>query len=213
MLYAIFVNALVAAKASTIIYLWTVKWVVDSEEAKYKDTDLTSEESWDLYQYFNVCNFIAAFILIPLFGYMADKLDLGNQIMATFGLRGVALMGFFVMDSPHGSIVIFTFIMITLMSSLQGVSVDALFAKRLPGDCRATLQSVKILIQNLGHLCFVSISLSLVDYFNDIHRTMVFASIFDASVLFMTMFAILISGFDTDLHVGSMARNKGSKVD
>lgn len=68
---------MLAAKAGTIIYLWTTKWIVKTEEDKVLDSDMTGAESWDRYLEFSLVNFLASSLLIPLFGYLSDKLDLG----------------------------------------------------------------------------------------------------------------------------------------
>lgn len=136
-LYGFFVNAMMQAKVSTIIYIWLQKWVVNSESDKVKDTDMVWEESWDIYQLFKIINFACSAILLPLFGLISDKIAMGHELMATFGLRAVGTMAYFLMDSPHGAIVIFTFIMISMAASLQGVVMDSLYSKRLPGDVRA----------------------------------------------------------------------------
>lgn len=109
-LCATFVNQMMAAKAGCLIFLWTVQWVIPDGQVKRSDGDLFREESWDLYSEFKLIAFICAFVLIPLFGYLADKIDLGIELMLTFGLRALAAFAFFVMDNPHGRLVTFTLV-------------------------------------------------------------------------------------------------------
>ena len=197
------------AKASTIIYLWLVKWKVNAGDDKIRDTDLTGDESWDIYQMFKIINFACAGALVPLFGYYSDKLALGQELIVFFGLRAVATMSFFMLDSPHGDIVMWTFVAITTTSSLQGIVIDSLYSKRLPGDVRASMQSVKAVVGNLGHLTFVLFSLSAVDYFESIHKSMCLVSLFDASMFFIVIIMIIFAGFDNDFYFGKKAREEG----
>ena len=104
------------AKVSTIIYIWLVKWVVDTDIVL--DNELTGDESWDIYQYFKIINFVCAGVLLPIFGLVSDKFALGHELMTVFGLRGIGCMCFFLMDTPKGDVVIFTFIAISLSASL-----------------------------------------------------------------------------------------------
>lgn len=212
-LYGQFVNSMLAAKAGTIIYLWTTKWIVKTEEDKVLDSDMTGAESWDRYLEFSLLNFIAASLLIPLFGYLSDKVDLGFQLILTFGLRGVACLAMFVLDSPEGNIVLFTFVMITINSSLQGTVVNSLWAKRLPGDVRGVMQGGKTVVSNLGHLSFVLLSLASAHYFEDVQRSVVFCAIMDGSMCFATIIAFVTANFDHDLYSGSNAREKGKDCD
>ena len=73
--------------------------------------------------------------------------------------------------------------------------IDSLFAKRLPGDVRASLNGVKSLIANLGHLTFVIFSLICVDYYDSIHKSVVIVSMFDGSIFFMVFNVIVFAGF------------------
>ena len=201
------------AKVSTIIYIWLVKWVIESDHEVESDNELTGDESWDIYQWFKIVNFICAGVLIPLFGKFSDKFAVGHELMAVFGLRCIGCMSFFLLDNPKGNIVIFTFIAISLSASLQQVVVESLFSKRLPGDVRASMLSVKGVAGNLGHLTFVCFSLAMVDYFNDINRSMVFVSLFDATMFFSVSILIIFAGFDNDFHSGNQAKLKGKEQD
>jgi len=35
-------------------------------------------ESWDFYKDYSLIAFAVAFLLIPIFGYLSDKIDIGN---------------------------------------------------------------------------------------------------------------------------------------
>ena len=102
---------------------------------------------------------------------------------------------------------------INMSASLQGVVIDSLYAKRLPGDIRGSMMGVKGLVNNLGHLVFVVFSIVSVDYFNSIHKSMVIVAVFDGSVFFMVMNALLFAGFDTDEFFGIVAKEKGKEDD
>lgn len=161
------------------------------------------EDSWDIYQLFKIINFACSSVLLPLFGLFSDKVGLGHELMITFGVRTIGTMAFFLMDNPNGEIVIFTFIMISMSASLQQVVVDTMFSKRLPGDVRAQMNSVKSVSENLGHLAFVLFSLASVRWFNDINRSVVFVSVFDATMFFSVAILIIFAGFDNDFHSGA----------
>ena len=178
-----------------------------------QDNEMVWEDSWDIYQLFKIINFACSGILLPLFGLFSDKIGLGHELMVTFGVRTIGTMAFFLMDNPNGAIVIFTFIMISLSASLQQVVVDSLYSKRLPGDVRAQMNSVKSVAQNLGHLTFVLFSLATVHWFNDINRSMVFVSMFDATMFFAVAILIIFAGFDNDFHSGAKAKLKGKEYD
>ena len=201
------------AKVSTIIYIWLVRWVVDADQGTGADNELTGDESWDIYQWFKIVNFICSGILIPLFGLFSDKFAVGHELMAVFGVRCIACMSFFLLDSPKGDIVIGTFIAISLSASLQQVVIESLFSKRLPGDVRAQMLAVKGVASNLGHLAFVVFSLASIDFFQDIHRSMVFVSLFDATMFFSVSILIIFAGFDNDFHSGNEAKTKGKEMD
>ena len=152
-------------------------------------------------------------LLLPIFGLISDKFSAGNELMVTFGLRGIACMAFFLLDSPNGNIVMWTFVAINMSSSLQGVIIDSLYSKRLPGDCRGAMMGVKGLVSNLGHLTFVAFSIGTIDYFNSIHKSMVIVSLFDASVFFAVMISLVSAGFDSDEFFGKIAKDKAKEED
>jgi len=77
-LYSTFVHKMLAAQAGYIIYLWTIKWVVDDDFVTTNETQLTMGESWDLYKDFALYAFITSLVLIPIFGFLADKIDMGH---------------------------------------------------------------------------------------------------------------------------------------
>lgn len=212
-LYITFVNAMMKAKIGTIVYLWMTKWSIPADSIKIKDTDLTGDESWDRYQVFSLISFIISLVLLPLYGLFSDKIASGHELMLTFGLRCIGCMGFFLLDSPHGDIVIWTFISIKMSASLQAVVIDSLYAKRLPGDIRGSMNGVKALVGNLGHLTFVGFSLGCVDYFDSIHKSMVIVSMFDATVFFTVLNVIIFAGFEYDAYFGKYAREKAKKQD
>lgn len=133
--------------------------------------------------------------------------------MLTFGLRALAAFAFFVMDNPNGRLVTFTLVVISLMGSLQGMAVDIVYTKRLPGDVRGSLQGVRALFGNLGHLAFVAVSLGCIDFFGSIHISAAFCSIFDGSIFFFSFLAYTLSSFDKDDHMGVEARRKGVEND
>ncbi len=186
-LYGVFVNAMLAFKATSIIYLWTTKWIVKTEEDKVYDHDMTGAESWDRYLDFMLVNFIASSLIIPLFGFLSDKIDLGSQMIFAFGVRAVACLAMFVLDTSEGNIVLFTFVMITLNSNLQATVIDSLWAKRLPGDVRGVMQGGKTFVSNLGHITFVVISLLSAEYFDDVMRSIIFCGLFDGSMCFLAI--------------------------
>ena len=65
----------------------------------------------------------------------------------------------------------------------------------------------------MGHLVFVGFSLASIDYFNDINRSMVIVSVFDATMFFSVMFGLIFAGFETDEFFGVEARIKGKDED
>ena len=136
-LYAQFVHMMLAAQCGYLIYLWSVKWVIPDELPKINDRELYGSESWDFYKDYSLVTFLIALFLIPLFGYLSDRIDIGNQMVLTFGLRCVASLAYFVIDSPRGDIVLFTLVVLKTCNPLQATVLDSLFTKRLPGDVRA----------------------------------------------------------------------------
>ena len=75
------------------------------------------------------------------------------------------------------------------------------------------MNAVKGVVSNLGHFVFVLFALLSVEYFQSIHRSVVFCSIFDGSMFFAVMITIVFAGFDTDWHCGNQARKKGQEED
>lgn len=180
---------------------------------KTNDTQLTATEAWDLYKEFSLITFICSLVLIPIFGYLADKMDMGHQMMLTFGMRAIASLAYFVIESPNGNIVHLTLVVLTLSSSLQATGIEALFSKRLPGDVRGALQGVRALFGHLGYFVCAMMSLFCVNYFGDIHRVVCFSALFDGSVVFFSAIAFMVAGFEEDQHMGSDARKKGNNGD
>lgn len=171
------------------------------------------DDSWELYKEFRLIAFIISFVLIPTFGFLADKIDLGHKMVLSFGLRAIASLAYFVIESPRGELVHFTLIALDLGSTLQATVTDAFFAKRLPGDVRGSLQGVRALFGHLGYAVCACMSLVCVTYFGDIHRVVCFSALFDGSVVFFSAIAFMVSGFEDDAHSGTEARAKGSKGD
>mmetsp|Transcript_5747 Transcript_5747/g.7754 ORF Transcript_5747/g.7754 Transcript_5747/m.7754 type:complete len:218 (-) Transcript_5747:231-884(-) len=204
---------MLAAQCGYLIYLWSVKWVIEKDQPKRSEQDLYGGESWDFYKDYSLIAFIVAAVTIPLFGYLSDKIDMGNQLVLTFGIRCIASLAYFVIDSPHGPIVLFTLIVLKTSNPLQATVIESLFTKRLPGDVRAALQGVRGLFGNLGYAVCACMSLACVEYFEDIQRAVVFAALFDGSIVFFSAIIFVVAGFEEDLHSGQDARSKGKKSD
>ena len=171
------------------------------------------DESWQLYKDFRLVAFICSLVLIPIFGFLADKMDMGHKMVLTFGLRVISSLAYFVIESPHGNIVYLTLVVLSLSSSLQSTVIEAVYSKRLPGDVRATLQGVRVLFGYLGYIVCAMVSLACANYFHDIHRVVCFSALFDGSVVFFAAITFMVAGFEEDEHMGSEARKKGAKGD
>ena len=210
-LLATFVNSLMKAKLGTIVYLWFTKWSIPADQEKVYDTDLTGDESWARYQLQQLIGFIISLTLIPLYGIYHDKIASGHELMITFGLRAIGCLAFFMCDSPNGNLVIWTVVSIKIAASLQSTVIDSLYAKRLQGDVRGSMNGVKSVVSNLGHLTFVCFSLALVDYYDSIHKSMVLVSAFDGMIFFMVFNVIIFAGFEYDTYFGKLAREKGKQ--
>jgi len=212
-LYSTFVHKMLAAQAGYIIYLWSVKWVIDDGVAKFTEDQLFMDESWELYKEFKLIAFICALFLIPIIGFLSDKMDMGHKMILMFGMRVIASLAYFVIESPHGDIVVLTLVALTLASTLQSTIIEALFTKRLPGDVRGSLKGVRALFGHLGYIVCAMMSLACVNYFGDIHRVVCFSALFDGSVVFFSAVAFMIAGFEDDEHTGKSVRKKGAKGD
>ena len=162
-----------------------------------------------MYLKISLVNFGISFLFIPIYGYYTDRLASGHELMLSFGIRCVASFACFTLDSPHGGIVTVTFVAISLSATIQGVVIDSMFSKRLPGDIRASLLSVKALVSNVGHLVFVGISLISIDYFQEINESMIFVGCFDATVFIIVMLTIILGGYEKDKFFGKEAREQG----
>lgn len=118
--------------------------------------------------------------------------------MLTFGLRVIASLAYFVIESPRGNIVYLTLVALTLASTLQATVIDTLYSKRLPGDVRASLKGVKEFMGHLGYIVCALMSLVCVNYFGDIHRVVCFSALFDGSVVFLAAITFMVAGFEDD---------------
>ena len=100
-----------------MIYIWYQHFIVDPD-VPHNQITLTKEEARDYYGTFKIVGFIAAMILLPIFGHIADKFPSGSEVMFVYGLRSVSVMSFTMLDSPHGWFPMFTISVVKISTSL-----------------------------------------------------------------------------------------------
>jgi len=137
-LYASFVSQMLTAKAGCLIFSWLMQWL-SLGGGTLSDVELEQQESLDTFSNFKLASFISAFVLIPFFGCLAEKLDIGLLLLLSFGLRTLAGFAFFVMDNAQGVFVVVTLVVIAVSGSLQAMLIDSIFTKRLAADERGFL--------------------------------------------------------------------------
>ena len=150
-------------------------------------------------------------VLLPIFGYISDKIPLGREVMLVYGMRGVAVMAFCFCDSLNDNTAIFTLVMIQTLSNLQAITIESLFTKRLPGDIRGALTGVKTVCAILGKLFFVGFSQVAYYYFDHVYMSMEIICMFDAAVFALVLVGILMYGWDYDVAIGYLARSMAER--
>ena len=147
-----------ATDSGTMIYIWYQHFLADNV-SRHEHVIISSDEASEYYENWKIIVFFASAVLLPLFGYIADKLPQGREVMFVYGTRGVAIMAFCFMDSPHGWLSMFTLVTLKLCTSLQAITIDSLYTKRLPGDIRASMLAVKGVFGRFGRFSFLFFSL------------------------------------------------------
>lgn len=133
-----------------IILMWLASYVLsDGGEAlkvpfadPENDSLISEDESNEIFKKIVLIGQIGSLVAVPLFGYLTDKLSAGYELIVAFGARCATCFLFFFLDSPKGFEPITILVAMTLFANLQEVVIESLFAKRLPGDVRASMKSV-----------------------------------------------------------------------
>lgn len=117
-LYASFVNQMMRAKVGIIVYIWASSWAVAEDQVKTLESGLSADDSWAIFSDYKTIWFICTLVLVPLFGFLMDRVNMWLLIMLAFGMRAVASLAFYGLESPEGDLVVFTFIVLGLCSSI-----------------------------------------------------------------------------------------------
>ena len=122
---------------------------------------MTRTDGLDLYQNITITGMILSLFLMPLAGVLGDIIPYEVQIVFTFGLRMIAVGGFFLLESPFGVTSYLVVMMILIGTNIELVTINSLYAKKTPKDVRGTMNGMIESVAALGNLAFSQLAILL----------------------------------------------------
>ena len=166
---------------NTFLMLWVTSYIDDG----------VLEDDVEAREVIQIINVIAVFLLIIFFyplGKFTDNFPAYITIPVSFISRAIAILAFHSLKTPNSLISIGVCGCLILTSLFEGVTVDGLFNKHLPKDCRGYLYSVYFLFGNLGILIYTKLGGYLYD---NVGRTFPFILVGCLDVFFASITIML----------------------
>ena len=137
-------------------------------------------------------------ILIPIVGYLSDKVGFQFQLVLMYGMRLVSVVSFFFLRSPNDWVARLTVIMMIVCSLGEQLVIYSMFTKRLPGDMRGAMRGIFYSFGFLGQLIISQISILIVNNGYTIASSFAVVASMDAFVLFLAIVMGLAGIFDEE---------------
>ena len=93
-------------------------------------------------------------LVLPLLGYISDKIGTHITVPASFISRALVLTSFLFIKDPDTIISYFLCSCIIITSAMQSSSIEVLFLRTLPQDIRGVMVGILNVFANLGTLFF-----------------------------------------------------------
>jgi MFS family permease len=139
--YASLVSRLMLTTFTQFYLLW-----ITSQAARPGETprpeQMSREDALSLYTNATLTGMVLTLILMPLAGYMSDKVGFEWQLSFSFGVRMSAIIGFLFLKDANNGLAYLISVVVLVFTNMENVFVYALFAKKLPGDIRASMQGL-----------------------------------------------------------------------
>jgi len=146
----------------TTYYLLWITTFVSTDDKDTAEGKLGKEESLDLYQNVTNAGMVLALFALPIAGYCGDRIPFEVQMVFAFGLRMVAIGGFFFLTNPENMLAYVISVMVFVGTSIENVVVNALFAKKLKGDIRGAMTGLLTSVSQMGSLVFSQASVIMI---------------------------------------------------
>ena len=160
--YASLVARLMLTTFTQFYLLWITSQAARPGETP-RDGQMSREDALSLYTNATLTGMVLTLILMPLAGFMSDKVGFEWQLGLSFGIRMSAIIGFLFLKDANNGLAYLISVIVLVFTNLENVFVYALFAKKLPGDIRASMQGLLASVCQLGALMFSQTSIYIID--------------------------------------------------
>ena len=159
--YGCLVARLLTDQFTTFYLLWILTFCVDDSIDPVPEGFLTRTEGLDLYQNITITGMVLSLFLMPGAGVLGDIVPYEVQIVFSFGLRMVAVAGFFLLETPFGLTSYLTVMAILIGTNIELVTINSLYAKKLPKDVRGAMNGMISSVASMGNLAFSQLAIVL----------------------------------------------------
>ena len=135
-------------------------WIMSFVESGVLES---KEESEAIYMRVMAISMIALAIVGPIFGYISDKTDSRVLIPLSFLLRAICAISFRFIDNPAEWPAMVLCVAISVISTIQFISVEVLFLRNMKSHIRGTLVGMSNFFGSVGLTVFVLIGGKLFD--------------------------------------------------
>lgn len=158
---------------------------------------MTNKQGLDLYNDVMTTSMILSLLILPFVGFFSDKSPGDIQIVFVFGLRMTAAASFFLLENPNNFVAYVIPILIAIFTNLENVTVNAMLAKKLPGDIRGTLTAAVSSLSSLGKVCFNSICIKAIRAYG-IQAPFFVIAVMDGIMIFITILMAFYGAFEKE---------------
>lgn len=103
-------------------------------------------------------------VFAPLFGYIGDKAPSRVMIPIAFSLRGACGYAFMFQSDPESFSAMAICILLVVFTVLEGICLDVLFFRGMPGNVRGTMLGMFNFFGNIGVLTFTLVGGHIYDH-------------------------------------------------
>lgn len=152
--YGAMTARLMQGQFTTFYLLWVATFTAKKGVEEIPEGLISNKDGLLIYNDVITTSMILTLLLMPLVGYLTDRIPSEIQIVLVFGIRMTASAGFYTLERPDNFVAYVIPVIIGIFTNLENVVINALFLKKLPGDIRAALTGALTSVAELGKVVF-----------------------------------------------------------
>ena len=121
---------------SILFSIYIVLWITSFVDSGLLESEEASKE---LYQKIMLFSMVGTMCIIPLAGYIADKLHWGFNIALAFSLRFITGLSFLQINDPRTNLATMLCVFYVISSVIANISIETGYLRGIPPEIRGTM--------------------------------------------------------------------------